>query len=161
VYARISRDRVGAGLGVDRQREDCRELAARLGWSIVVEHTDNDLSAYSGKPRPGYRALLADLREGRVDAVLAWHTDRLHRSPVELEDYITVSERQGAPTHTVKAGPLDLSSPSGRMVARQLGASPAMRSSTRSSGRDGPRPRPRRTAGSAVAADRSGTTRTG
>lgn len=122
MYARISRDRVGAGLGVDRQREDCRELAARLGWSIVVEHTDNDLSAYSGKPRPGYRALLADLREGRVDAVLAWHTDRLHRSPVELEDYITVSERQGAPTHTVKAGPLDLSSPSGRMVARQLGA---------------------------------------
>ncbi len=122
MYARISRDRVGAGLGVDRQREDCRELAERLGWSIVVEHTDNDLSAYSGKSRPGYRALLADLREGRVDAVIAWHTDRLHRSPVELEDYIAVSERQGAPTHTVKAGPLDLSSPSGRMVARQLGA---------------------------------------
>jgi site-specific DNA recombinase len=39
-----------------------------------------------------------------------------------LEDYIAVCERGGVPTQTVKAGPLDLASPSGRMVARQLGA---------------------------------------
>lgn len=122
IYCRISRDRVGAGLGVDRQRTDCEELAARLGWTVTALHTDNDLSAYSGKPRPGYRALLADLGAGRVDAVLAWHTDRLHRSPAELEEYITICDARGVPTHCVKAGPLDLTSPSGRLVARQLGA---------------------------------------
>lgn len=119
IYTRISRDREGAGLGVERQRDDCQELARRLGWSVVATHTDNDLSAYSGKPRPGYKALLEDIRAGRVDAVLAWHNDRLHRSPVELEQYIEVCG--SVPTQFVKAGDLDLSTASGRMTARITG----------------------------------------
>jgi DNA invertase Pin-like site-specific DNA recombinase len=122
IYTRISQDREGAGLGVERQEADCRALAERLGWTIVAVHSDNDLSAYSGKPRPGYLALLADLRAGVADAVICWHTDRLHRRPVELEDYIAVCEPRGVPTQTVKAGPIDLATPAGRMVARQLGA---------------------------------------
>jgi site-specific DNA recombinase len=122
IYCRISRDRVGAGLGVDRQLTDCQELAARLGWTVAAVHTDNDISAYSGKPRPGYRALLADVEGGRADAVLAWHTDRLHRSPAELETYISVCQAREVPTHCVKAGVLDLSTASGRMTARILGA---------------------------------------
>jgi len=123
VYARISQDREGAGLGVGRQERDCRELASRLGW-VVVEpvRVDNDTSASNGRARPGYAALLEDLRTGRADAVLCWHTDRLHRRPVELEAYIDLCEQRGIPTVTVKAGPLDLATPSGRMVARQLGA---------------------------------------
>jgi DNA invertase Pin-like site-specific DNA recombinase len=122
IYTRISQDREGAGLGVERQEADCRALAERLGWTIVAVHSDNDLSAYSGKPRPGYLALLADLRAGVADAVICWHTDRLHRRPVELEEYIAVCEPRGVPTQTVKAGPIDLATPAGRMVARQLGA---------------------------------------
>lgn len=121
VYCRISRDKVGAGLGVDRQRADCEQLAEQLGWSIVAVHTDNDVSAYSGRRRPGYEALLADLAAGTVRGVIAWHTDRLHRSPRELESYIDACETNGAVTHTVRAGHLDLSTASGRMVARQLG----------------------------------------
>ncbi|SOC48612.1 Site-specific DNA recombinase [Blastococcus aggregatus] len=122
IYTRMSKDRAGAGLGVDRQRQDCADLADRLGWSIIGHHSDNDLSAYSGKPRPGYRALLDDLEHGRADAVVVWHTDRLHRRPVELEHYIDVCDPRGVITQTVKAGPLDLATPSGRMVARMLGS---------------------------------------
>jgi site-specific DNA recombinase len=122
IYTRMSKDRAGAGLGVDRQRRDCVDLADRLGWHVVGHHSDNDLSAYSGKPRPGYRALLDDLGHGRADAVLVWHTDRLHRRPVELEEYIDVCDARGVITQTVKAGPLDLATPSGRMVARMLGS---------------------------------------
>lgn len=122
IYCRISRDREGAGLGVERQEADCRLLAETLGWQVVVVEVDNDLSAYSGKRRPGYERLLAALRAGTADAVIVWHTDRLHRSPVELEDYIAVCEQRDIPTQTVKAGPLDLTTPSGRMVARMLGA---------------------------------------
>lgn len=122
IYVRISRDREGAGLGVARQEQDCRQLAATHGWSVVTVHADNDLSAYSGKPRPGYRALLDQIGAGLVDVIVAWHTDRLHRSPTELESYIALCDPRGVATHTVKAGPLDLATPSGRMVARQLGA---------------------------------------
>lgn len=122
IYCRMSRDRVGAGLGVDRQAADCHALADQLGWQVVNTYTDNDTSAYTGKPRPGYRAMLDALEAGEATGVLVWHTDRLHRSPVELEDYVAVCERHSISTHTVKAGPLDLASPSGRLVARQLGA---------------------------------------
>lgn len=121
IYCRISRDREGAGLGVERQREDCELLAKQLGVDVVEVYSDNDLSAYSGKPRPGYQQLLADLRAGRADTVLAWHTDRLHRSPAELEEYIDVCEPRAVQTRTVKAGHLDLTTATGRMIARQLG----------------------------------------
>lgn len=124
VYVRISEDREGGGLGVARQTEDCQQLARQLSTSeaeyrIVEVFEDNDLSAYSGKPRPGYRRMLDVLRRKEADCVLSWHTDRLHRSPVELEEYIDVCER--IETRTVKAGSLDLSTATGRMIARQLG----------------------------------------
>ncbi|NJP73060.1 recombinase family protein [Streptomyces sp. C1-2] len=122
IYCRISQDRTGAHLGVDRQRDDCEALAARNGWDVVETYVDNDISAYSGKRRPGYRKLLEDLKTGLATVVVAWHNDRLHRSPLELEEYIDISERHGVSTHTVQAGHLDLSTPSGRMTARIHGA---------------------------------------
>lgn len=122
IYVRISRDREGAGLGVDRQENDCRDLAARLGWTIVATYTDNDLSAYSGKPRPGYLAMLEDVKAGRVNAILAWHTDRLHRKNAELEEFVPIAEQYGLAIQTVQSGSIDLTTASGRMVARMLGA---------------------------------------
>ena len=103
IYSRISRDRVGAGLGVERQEADCRALAAQHGWTVATVFQDNDLSAYSGKPRPGYRRLLDQVRAGHIDVILAWHTDRLHRSMTELEEYITACETHAVATHTCRA----------------------------------------------------------
>lgn len=121
IYCRMSEDREGGGLGIDRQREDCEALATQLGLAVVRTYTDNDLSAYSGKPRPGYQQMLDDLRNGRYGTVISWHTDRLHRRPTELEEYIDVCEPRGIQTRTVKAGTLDLTTATGRMIARQLG----------------------------------------
>ena len=82
--------------GADRQEADCRELAARLGLTVVDLYSDNDISAYSGRKRPGYRRMCADLnRPGAPTVVLCWHTDRLHRHPRELEDWITLAEARG------------------------------------------------------------------
>lgn len=122
IYCRLSQDRTGAGIVVARQEADCRKLAEQMGWEVVAVFVDNDVSAYRKKARPGYSALLAAMEAGEGDAVLAWHTDRLHRSPKELERYIEVCEPRGIATHTVRTGGLDLATPSGRMVARQLGA---------------------------------------
>lgn len=122
IYVRISKDKIGAGIGVERQEKDCRALAKRLGVTVVAVFVDNDMSAYSGKPRKDYLAMLDYLRAGNVEMVLAWHTDRLHRSPVELEEYITVCEPRSVPTTCVKAGTLDLTTSMGRMQARIAGA---------------------------------------
>lgn len=121
IYTRISSDRTGAGLGVARQEADCRELAERLGWSVTHVLTDNDVSAYSGTRRAAYEELLRLMDSGAIQGVLAWHTDRLHRSPRELETYIDVAEKRAVNTHSVKAGEIDLSTPSGRAIARTLG----------------------------------------
>lgn len=122
IYVRISKDRTGAGLGVARQEADCRALAAQLGLEVTVVFTDNDLSAYSGKPRPGYTSLIRAVSSGAVDAVIVWHQDRLLRRTIELEGWIEACEPHGTPTYTVRAGTLDLSTPSGRAIARTLAA---------------------------------------
>jgi site-specific DNA recombinase len=122
IYCRISLDRAGAGLGVARQEEDCRALAERLGWPVVgTPYVDNDVSAYSGKPRPQWQRLLGDIESSAVDAVICWHVDRLTRSPRELEDVIDLADRHGLALATA-TGDIDLQSPTGRMVARMLGA---------------------------------------
>lgn len=54
--------------------------------------------------------------------MIAWHTDRLHRSSRELEEFIDICEGAGVAVETVKAGPVDFSTPAGRAVARTLGA---------------------------------------
>lgn len=122
IYTRISKDREGAGLGVDRQEAECRLHADRLGWEVVEVYADNDISAYSGKPRPGYRAMLDAIRSGQVQGVVAWHTDRIHRRATELEEFVTIAEAHALQVQTVRSGQVDLSTPSGRMVARMLGA---------------------------------------
>jgi site-specific DNA recombinase len=122
IYCRISDDRAGAGLGVARQEADCRKLAEDRGLTVSEVYVDNDLSAYSGKPRPGYKALLGSARDRLVDVILAWHPDRLHRSPVELEEFISVCEKHDLQVLTVQSGEIDLSTPSGRMIARMLGS---------------------------------------
>jgi site-specific DNA recombinase len=122
VYTRISRDSTGQGAGIARQEEDCRAKAQSNGWTVVKVYSDNDVSAYSGTPRPGYRQLLKDIKAGELQAVLVWHVDRLYRRTAELEEYISICQPRNVPTLSVQSGPLDLATPSGRMVARQLGA---------------------------------------
>jgi site-specific DNA recombinase len=120
-YCRISDDREGKALGVQRQHEDCEALVESRGWTLAARYVDNDLSAYSGKARPGYAQLLDAVRGGLIDGIVAWHPDRLHRSPRELEDFLTVVEQHGVQVETVRAGEWDVTTASGRMYARNLG----------------------------------------
>jgi site-specific DNA recombinase len=121
IYVRISSDREGAGLGVARQEEDCRALCDRLGWEVTDVYPDNDVSAYSGKKRPEWARLNDDIRDGVIDAIACWHVDRLTRSPRELEDVIDLHDKHGVQLATC-TGDIDLSSPTGRFIARALGA---------------------------------------
>ncbi len=122
IYARISDDREGDGLGVRRQVEDCRKLAELRGWEVVEVYTDDSVSAYSGKQRPAYQRLLEDVADGRLEVVACWHGDRLHRSTRELLDFADTLAKAGARVETVQGGGLDLSTPSGRAVATTLAA---------------------------------------
>jgi site-specific DNA recombinase len=122
VYARISQDRDGDGLGVKRQVDDCRAEAGRRGWPVAEVYIDDDVSAYSGKVRPAYARLLADLADGLRDAVIVWHLDRLHRRPIELEQFVATCTRAGVADVVTLHGNFDLGSGDGLLVARLLSA---------------------------------------
>ncbi|MGZ4734402.1 MAG: recombinase family protein [Acidimicrobiia bacterium] len=122
LYCRISQDTEGDELGVKRQQRDCEKLAARKGWTITDTYVDNDVSAFSGRRRPEYERLLSDLEAGALDAVIAYHADRLHRSPVELERFIGLVDARAIKVATVAAGEIDLSTATGRMTARIVGS---------------------------------------
>lgn len=121
VYVRISRDD-GSALGVGRQEKDCRAWCEERGHRVVAVLVDNDVSAYSGRSRPGYEEMMTMVDDGEVDLVVAWHPDRLHRRPVELEDFISRVNDSGVEVSTVTAGDVDLSTPEGRLVARITGS---------------------------------------
>src|SRR5262245_33063122 len=122
IYTRISNDHASDRLGVSRQEQDCRLLCQQRGWEVVSVFEDDDRSAFAGRPRPGYLKMLERLELSDVRAIVAWHPDRLHRSPLELEDFIDLIERTGATVATVQGGDYDLSMASGRMTARVVGA---------------------------------------
>jgi DNA invertase Pin-like site-specific DNA recombinase len=122
VYARISSDPGGDQLGVKRQIADCQTFAEHRGWPIREVYVDDDRSAYSGKPRPEYRRMLADIREGAIDAVVVWHLDRLHRQPRELEEFFEVCDGAKLRAMASISGDIDLSTDDGRFLARILGA---------------------------------------
>ena len=132
IYARISSDPEGDGLGVARQVQDCRVLAERRGWPVADRYVDDDRSAYSGKVRPQYRRLLDDIRAGDIDAVVVWHLDRLHRRPKELEEFFEVCDLARVTALASVTGDTDLASHDGRFMARVLGAVSAKESDDKS-----------------------------
>lgn len=93
IYTRISRDRDGDQLGVNRQERLCRRICATRGWAVVQVYTDDDVSATGSKPRPAFEQLLADLEHGHLDVIVALDSDRLLRKPGDLERLFTLAEK--------------------------------------------------------------------
>jgi site-specific DNA recombinase len=121
IYCRISLDKAGDGLGVERQEQLCRKLATDKGWLVAGTYVDNSASAYNSKARTHYERMLADIEAGRIDAVVCVDLDRLTRRPIELEHFMDLADRHGMALANV-GGDTDLSTSDGRLKARIIGA---------------------------------------
>lgn len=121
LYARISEDDAGQEQGVRRQLDDGREHAAKQGWAVVGEYSDNDISALHGKRRPGYSALMADAAAGRFGRIVVFHTSRLWRNRRERAEGIEALAKARVSVTAYKGSELDLSTASGRAMAGMLG----------------------------------------
>lgn len=128
-YERISDDREGRELGVDRQRKDNRVVAEREGLALVggAPYTDNDLSASTKakKARPEYQRLLADARAGRFQVIIAYTQGRLTRTPREYEDLIDLAQQHGVRFLFVRSPSFDLNTAQGRQIGRTMAAQAA------------------------------------
>ena len=96
IYLRISLDREMDGLAIDRQREDCENLAKYRRWEIVETYVDQSISASDNTvKRPAYERMVSDYEAGLLDAIVCYDLDRLTRQPRELEDWIDRAEQRG------------------------------------------------------------------
>ena len=113
IYARISLDPSDDQAGVKRQESACRAWAAQRGLEVANVYVDNSISASSGRTRPAFERLLIE----RPGTVIVWHLDRLLRkSSRDLERVLDL----GATVHSLQGGDFDLSTPTGRALARTV-----------------------------------------
>lgn len=136
IYTRISQDRGGEGLGVKRQLDACASYAMQHGMDVIEIFSDNSTSAFSDRTRPAYAAMLERLRTRDADAVICWRMDRLHRRPVDFEEYAIIcqGDRPGNPvlTYAVTAGgEIDLSTADGLLRAGIMGQIARFESATK------------------------------
>jgi site-specific DNA recombinase len=135
IYVRISYARAGeieSGVAKrgevvaeEKQLPPCLALCDRLGWKVSDTYVDPNDSGYKENPSPRvrkqWRRLIEDVKAGRIDAIVAWHPDRLTRQPKENEELIELVDRYGIQVATALVGEHDLASPSGRLHFRMLG----------------------------------------
>jgi site-specific DNA recombinase len=122
IYCRISNDPEGLALGVERQREDCIELARERGIEVPPERilieNDRGASTRSKKARPEYDHLRQMVLDGTIKAVVFYSNSRLTRRPKEFEDWIELHEKTRVELVSKVSGNDDLGTADGRMVAR-------------------------------------------
>ena len=132
LYARISEDQTGQAAGVGRQLEDARALAQARGWEVVAEYSDNDISALTGKHRPGYAALMAAVAAGELDRVVVYMTSRLWRNRAERAQAFDLLRDAHVSISAVRGPELDMTSAAGRGIAGILGEFDTMESEVKS-----------------------------
>ncbi len=115
-YVRISQDRAGDGLAVERQRGDIATLAAQRGLALGVEYSDT-VSAAGHKRRPQFEQLLEDVEAGGIDTVIAWAFDRLARHPRDALRIIDTCRVNRTRLVFVTDADMDVSTPGGELVA--------------------------------------------
>lgn len=122
MYLRISEDRSGEGLAVERQRDDCAALIASRGWSHEGEYVDNDISAAGRQRRPGFEALLQAVAEGKADTVVALSLDRLTRNRRDQLRLIETCQENRVLVALVKGADVDMTTAIGRGMADMMAA---------------------------------------
>lgn len=124
VYLRISEDREGDELGIDRHFEDLLTLFKGRGYALDRRHVfvDNDLSAAGKRDRPDFRRMLGVLEQGELKVITAWMLDRLVRNRRDQLRLYEVCEQQKLLLSFARGSELDMSTPAGQMIADFLAA---------------------------------------
>ena len=135
IYARESHDKAGDAHNVGDQVSTGQAFAvSRAGGEVPpsLVFVDNDISAFTGRHRPGYEALMAAVRRGEVSTIIVFHTSRLWRNRRERAEGIEVLKAHNVAVLAVRGPSLDMSTAYGRGMAGLLGEFDTMESEVKS-----------------------------
>lgn len=121
IYLRISQDRTGQELGVDRQWEDNFALLTRRGDTLVGKYVDNDTPAKGVGKRDEYARLIAAVQRGEVDRIYVWSQSRLWRNRIERGQGFEILKAARISLVQVKGPEVDMTDATGRMIAGIIG----------------------------------------
>lgn len=112
IYARVSTTHQTT----ENQLLELRAAAARMGYSITAELTDNGISGAKGRSdRPAFEQLHQLVQRKQVDIVMAWSIDRLGRSIQDLVAFMKEVEAAGVALY-IHQQSINTATPAGRMV---------------------------------------------
>lgn len=83
---------------LDAQREACAAYVmsqASEGWKLSDQHYDDGGISGGTLERPALQRLLADVKDGRVDIIVAYKVDRLTRSLLDFAKLVEALDEAG------------------------------------------------------------------
>jgi DNA invertase Pin-like site-specific DNA recombinase len=117
IYSRVSTD----SQTTENQERELREIATRMGWSILKVYRDEGVSgAKSRAERPAFNALWEDATRRRFDMVMAWSVDRLGRSLQDLVAFLSELHALRIDLYLHQQG-VDTSTPAGKALFQMMG----------------------------------------
>lgn len=124
VYLRISEDREGDELGIDRHFEDLLAVFQARKWALDRRHVfvDNDLSAAGKRDRPDFVRMMHAIEAGELRVVTAWMLDRFLRNRRDQVWLYEECEKAGMVMAFARGADLDMTTATGQQVADHLAA---------------------------------------
>ncbi|MBI4679171.1 MAG: recombinase family protein [Elusimicrobia bacterium] len=120
IYTRKSGDENmnGAVTSIDSQKAACRgyiRIQKERGWQEYPEAFDDPAESGKSLDRPAVKCLLKAVREGRVQAVIAYKLDRLTRSSRDFHQLVELFEKHNVGLVSATES-IDTKSPQGRLM---------------------------------------------
>lgn len=120
IYIRVSTDdQAREGFSLGEQEEKLRELCKYKDYEIFKVYKDAGISAKDMKHRPEFQNMLEDMKQGKINYIVAYKLDRVTRSVRDLEELITLLEEYN--TYLVcDRDDVNTSTANGRFFVRML-----------------------------------------
>ena len=120
IYIRVStEDQAREGFSLGEQKEKLLQLCKFKEYDVFKIYEDAGISAKDIKNRPAFQEMLADMKKGKINYIVAYKLDRVTRSVRDLEELISVLEKHN--TYLVcDRDDVNTSTANGRFFVRML-----------------------------------------
>ena len=120
IYIRVStEDQAREGFSLGEQKEKLLQLCKFKEYEVFKVYEDAGISAKDMEHRPAFKEMLADMKEGKINYIVAYKLDRVTRSVRDLEELISQLEQYN--TYLVcDRDDVNTSTANGRFFVRML-----------------------------------------
>ncbi|MGM9877856.1 MAG: recombinase family protein [Bacilli bacterium] len=94
IYIRVSTDdQARVGFSLPEQKEKLLSLCEFKGYNVFKVYEDAGISAKDMEHRPQFQEMLSDVKNGKINYIVAYKLDRVTRSVRDLEELINILEK--------------------------------------------------------------------